>query len=317
MKKLTYGLMAMILAAALVLPGTAFATALSADKSDIQYSLGETVSIPVYQSETIYLGALVMTNSSGYAIAGDDTASCVFQGVNLHGQVDNSSGSDGDLNVTVTRTGIFRMDFDTSISQSNVGDECYLVDDQTVDLVGDTTNDIMVGVIVKYIDSDEAWVDIEPATKKSSVDTHIADSSSAHTADAIGITDSGSYTSETDVEAAMQEMYPFIPTVISDPGDGGAIPVTRSGVCAITTGGSGETRTLADPDQAGLTITLTLDVDGGGDAVVTVATAFNDTGNNTITLADAGETITLVATQIAGSPVWRLVENDGAALSTV
>lgn len=216
MKKLTYGLITLslslilTLAIALVVPGAAFGTALSADKSDIQYSEGETVSIPVYQSTTLYLGALVMTNSSGYAIPGADTASSVFQGVNLHGQVDNSSGSSGDETVTVTRTGVFRMDFNTSISQSNVGDEAYLVDDQTVDLAGDTSNDIMVGVIVKYIDSDEAWVDIEPATKKSSVDTHIADTSAAHDADAIGYNDDDTHTTETDVDASLDEIYQHI-----------------------------------------------------------------------------------------------------------
>lgn len=307
----------LMLAVFLLAAPDVWATALSADKSSIEFTAGKTVSIPVEESTTIYLGAMVMTNAAGYAIPGADTASCVFQGINLYEQVDNSSGSDGDENVTVTRTGIFRMAFNTSISQSNVGDECYLVDDQTVDLVGDTTNDIMVGVIVKYIDTDEAWVDIEPATKKSAVDTHIADTSAAHDAASIGYGDDNSQTTEADVEGVLDEMYPFIPTVIADPDDAGAIPVTRSGVCALTTGGTAETRTLADPDQAGLMITITLDVDGGGNAVVTVATDFDDSGDNTITFADAGETITLIATQIAGSPVWRLVENDGAALSDV
>lgn len=157
--------------------------------------------------------------------------------------------------------------------------------------------------------------DAADADEEVVVDMDLAAPSFPSAAD-VSIDDAGGYTDQDDVEAALQEMFAFIPTVLEDPGDGEAIPVTRSGVCALTTGGSGETRTLADPDQAGLFLTLTLDVDGGGDAVVTVATAFNDTGNDTITFADAGETLSLVATQIDGNPVWRLVENDGAALST-
>ncbi len=101
---------------------------------------------------------------------------------------------------------------------------------------------------------------------------------------------------------------------ISDPGDGEAIPVTQTGVCAITTEGA-ETRTIADPNSLGIRLTITLDVDGG-DCVVTAATAINVTGNDTITFADAGDTLDLVATQVGGAKVWRVSGNDGAALTT-
>lgn len=267
-------------------------------------------------SQLLYGGAALMFNSSGYVIEGADTASCVFAGI-CNNQVDNSSGSNGDKDVEFWRDGLFLFNMDTAISQSDVGSKAYLVDDQTADVVANVSNNIFCGVIAEYVTSALAWIDITPATAQTDVASHLSDSSDAHDASAISIADSGGYTDQTTVEAALQEMFPFIATVISDPGDAGAIPVTRSGVCALTTGATGETRTIADPDQAGLELTVTLDVDGGGDAVVTVATAFNDTGNNTITLANAGDTITLTATQIAGSPVWRLIENDGAALSTV
>jgi len=104
--------------------------------------------------------------------------------------------------------------------------------------------------------------------------------------------------------------------VIADPGDGGAIPVTSSGVCAITTTGVDDTRTLAIPGFAGQVIDITLDVDAG-DAVITVAAAANQTGNNTLTGADAGDHIQLVGVTVAGALVWRIVCNDGWALSTV
>lgn len=102
---------------------------------------------------------------------------------------------------------------------------------------------------------------------------------------------------------------------ITDPGDAGAIPVTKSGVVAIVTGG-GETRTLAIPTFLGQRITLCLDTDGG-DAVVTVASAVNQTGNNTLTFSDAGEEISLHAISVGGTLAWRVSSNDGVVLSTV
>lgn len=102
------------------------------------------------------------------------------------------------------------------------------------------------------------------------------------------------------------------PTLLADPGDAGAIPVTRSGNCAITTAGA-ETRTLAIPSEVGITLDLSCDV-YVGDAVITVASAFNQAGNTTITLNTAGDFVRLAAVQVAGAPVWRLVVNDGAVL---
>ena len=103
--------------------------------------------------------------------------------------------------------------------------------------------------------------------------------------------------------------------VVADPGDGVAIPVVVSSTVAITTAGA-ETRTLAIPTFAGQTIDISLDVDGG-DCVITVAAAINQTGNNTLTGADAGDHIGLVGVTVGGALVWRLVANDGWALSTV
>ena len=103
--------------------------------------------------------------------------------------------------------------------------------------------------------------------------------------------------------------------LISDPGTGNAIPVTATATVAITTGGSGQTNTLAIPTFIGQELAIIMDVDGGGNRVITVASAFNIAGNTVITLADAGDFVKLQAAQIGGALRWRLVVNDGAALS--
>jgi hypothetical protein len=151
------------------------------------------------------------------------------------------------------------------------------------------------------------------------VATHIGDAIGAHAASAISVADAGGFTTAIQVEAALQEMYPAVQRVaaIADPGNAGAIPVLRSGNCAITTGAAGETRTLAAPATPGLTLVLTHSVDGGGNAVITAASGINQTGNNTITLGDAGDLLVLISAVVAGVPVWRVAANDGAVLSTV
>jgi|GEM_PF-1399471 hypothetical protein len=144
----------------------------------------------------------------------------------------------------------------------------------------------------------------------------IASTANAEGASLVGVEDSLSLLAAANVEAALTELAKYVPIALADPGDAAAIPVTRSASVAITTGGSGETNTLAIPSFAGQVLVLSLDVDGGGDRVVTVAGAVNQTGNNTITLANAGESRTLRSAQVAGALVWRDVGGD-AALSTV
>jgi len=103
--------------------------------------------------------------------------------------------------------------------------------------------------------------------------------------------------------------------VIADPGNGGAIPVTASGICSLVSAGI-ETRALAIPTITGQELVLVLDTDGGNCAV-TVASAFNQAGNNKITFDDAGDTVKLVAVTVGGTKAWRLIVNDGATLATV
>ena len=102
---------------------------------------------------------------------------------------------------------------------------------------------------------------------------------------------------------------------IADPGAAGAIPVTASGHVDIVTAAA-ETRTLAAPSFAGQELLVSMKTDGG-DCVITCVTTVNQTGNNTITLNDAGDAVLLVGKVSGTNKRWSVVSNDGAALSTV
>lgn len=105
------------------------------------------------------------------------------------------------------------------------------------------------------------------------------------------------------------------PATIADPGNAGAIPVTVSGRVAIVTAGA-ETRTLAAPTIVGQRLLLYMKTDGG-DGVITCSTGINQTGNNTITMNDAGDSLELVAIESGANKRWRVVYNDGCTLATV
>lgn len=106
------------------------------------------------------------------------------------------------------------------------------------------------------------------------------------------------------------------PRNLGDPGDAGNILTHQSGYVLLVTGGA-ETRTLDDPQWEGQILDLFFETDGG-DAVVTADSAVNQTGNNTLTFADAGDHLRLVgARDGAGGYEWRVVANDGVGLTTV
>ena len=100
---------------------------------------------------------------------------------------------------------------------------------------------------------------------------------------------------------------------IADPGNAGAIPVTSNGVCAMTSAGA-ETRTLAIPTFMGQEISLICDT-YVGDIVVTSAQAINQAANTIITFGVVNDCITLKAMTIGGALRWRVIANDGCALS--
>ena len=101
--------------------------------------------------------------------------------------------------------------------------------------------------------------------------------------------------------------------VIADPGDAGAIPVTASGVCSMTSAGA-ETRTIAIPTFIGQEIAL-IDDTHVGNIVVTAAAAINQAGNTIMTFGAVKDMIVLTAMTVAGALVWRVTANDGCSLS--
>ncbi len=99
-----------------------------------------------------------------------------------------------------------------------------------------------------------------------------------------------------------------------DPGNGKAIVVDRQDAMILLRTTAAETRTLPAPTKPGLRLDIAMQTDGG-DCVITATAAVNQAGNTIMTFADAGDIVSLKSIALGTAFVWRIVANDGVALS--
>ncbi len=119
---------------------------------------GQILSVPVKADAVIYKGALVCS-SGGYALPGADTSGFRFCGVALE-HADNTGGANGAAQVRVWQSGVFPVS-KPSAAASDVGAEVAVVNDQTVDLLSVTTNDVACGRIVRVLSSSEVELKVD------------------------------------------------------------------------------------------------------------------------------------------------------------
>lgn len=131
--------------------------ALSGDR-DTRRREGVYARYPVAGGVKIYRGGMVCLNASGYAVPAADAPDYKFAGIAVD-SVDNSSGSDGDVYIRVIRKGTFAVSKD-SPALTDIGENAYVVDDETVSTAA-TTNNILAGIVVDIdISAGEVWVEI-------------------------------------------------------------------------------------------------------------------------------------------------------------
>lgn len=96
------------------------------------------------------------------------------------------------------------------------------------------------------------------------------------------------------------------PGRLNDPGDAGTITFTMWGqICSLTSGASGETRTLAQATKPGVLAAIALDTDGGGDVTLTVTGGYNNAADTDVVLANAGEVVQFYSIPVGTSCYWR------------
>ncbi|KGT95306.1 hypothetical protein NG99_04615 [Erwinia typographi] len=125
--------------------------------------------VGVAKGETIPEGAIVCINADGYAVNGKADATLKFGGCAAE-SVDNSTGADGDITILVRTNKAFRWDQDGTITQANLLDRAYVLDNQTVTATDGSTpasddgktpateaTNCKAGSII-MIDADGVWI---------------------------------------------------------------------------------------------------------------------------------------------------------------
>ncbi len=131
-------------------------TALAADRNTPVRD-GVLFSFPVAATTKIYAGAIVMLNAAGDATKGATATGQISAG-RADELVDNT-GAAGAKTVKV-RKGVFRWANSAAgdaITKAEIGDNCYIVDDQTVAKTDGTATRSVAGKIVD-VDADGVWV---------------------------------------------------------------------------------------------------------------------------------------------------------------
>jgi len=113
---------------------------------------------PIKGGQVIYAGSLVMVDTSGFAYPGGDTASRKFVGVAKR-KYDGTGLADGALTVEVY-FGHEELFTTASVTAADIGANGTISDSDTISNAATTTNDVLVGEIVEYLGSNQAWIAI-------------------------------------------------------------------------------------------------------------------------------------------------------------
>ena len=136
-------------------------TALTAGRNTSEV-LGEIYKLQMAAAAKIFAGALVALNATGFATKGAVATTLTAFG-RAESTVDNTAGADGALSVDV-RTGIFVWANSTAgdlITIADIGNDCFILDDQTVAKTDGTAARSRAGKIV-FVDASGVYVQMGP-----------------------------------------------------------------------------------------------------------------------------------------------------------
>ncbi|HUB68007.1 MAG TPA: hypothetical protein VL981_11035 [Candidatus Methylacidiphilales bacterium] len=133
---------------------------------------GEFLYLPVAALTSLYAGTLIALNSSGFATYATDAAGLEVVG-RAEYNVNNSADAIGGALSIQVRRGVFKY-FNSSrssgayaLAAGNVGQICYVQDEQTVQTAAGSTNKIIAGVFLGLDTDGKAWIDTRLALYES------------------------------------------------------------------------------------------------------------------------------------------------------
>jgi predicted RecA/RadA family phage recombinase len=111
--------------------------------------------LPLATGAVIPFGVMVsVATPSAGAVNAADTATHIVMGIAAM----RADQTLGDTEIVLEQC-IALLNHDGSITAANVGQQCTVLDNQTVSLAATTTNDIVAGIIDSVESTTEVWVD--------------------------------------------------------------------------------------------------------------------------------------------------------------
>lgn len=132
--------------------------ALSADRNTPMRD-GELISVPVAATAKCYAGGMAVANASGYAAPGSTATGLTYLG-RFEETVDNTGGSNGAKSVLVRRKQAFKWknSLTDAVTQAELGQTCYIVDDETVAKTDGAGTRSAAGKVLG-VEADGVWVE--------------------------------------------------------------------------------------------------------------------------------------------------------------
>lgn len=132
--------------------------ALSADRNTPMRD-GELISVPVAATAKCYAGGMAVANASGYAAPGSTATGLTYLG-RFEETVDNTGGSNGAKSVLVRRKQAFKWknSLTDAVTQAELGQTCYIVDDETVAKTDGAGTRSPAGKVLG-VEADGVWVE--------------------------------------------------------------------------------------------------------------------------------------------------------------
>lgn len=119
----------------------------------------EVISVPVAAGVTIFAGALVAANATGFGTPGAKATTLTYIG-RAEEYANNAAGANGAVTVRVRRRRAFYWANSATdlVTQASLGKPCYIVDDQTVSGTNGANTQSAAGVVIG-LDANGVWVE--------------------------------------------------------------------------------------------------------------------------------------------------------------
>jgi hypothetical protein len=260
----------------------------------------------------------VAVNSSGLVVPASDTS-----GLSVVGRSDDSKDNTGPLYAATrpiaVHRGCFLWENGGSFTDADIGQLCYVADDQTVTTAAAASNDIIAGWIVD-VDSDGVWVDSRDlGSQGASSVTTLATSGNGSIGGTLAVTGAATLSSTLSVSGAATMRIPVM-TVVTE--------ATTNRVCTSADYG----KVIIVATNAAVAITLPANgaaagswigvmVKGSDDCAPTIAAATQDTlvGPNDVDLDSVtwgtGHRIGAFARFISDGTSWHVLNLGGTTMT--